>query len=378
MKTIQRIYNDNIKTSDHISFEVENTLKVISKCRSGELGYHKKICEDCKEITIKANSCRNRHCPICQKQKKEDWVYNKKTKIINCRYYHIVATIPNSLYQIFRQNQEEMYKILMQTSAKAIIEIARDKKWMGVNVGILQILHTWTQKIDYHPHTHMLVTMGGLNEYGEWQDHERDYFVPVKVLSKVFRRLFIKEIKKVKEKLKFYNKAKKYENKEEWKKFIKELNKKGFVTYIKEPYNNADTVIEYFGRYAYNVGISNSRIKSYEAGKVTFTYKDRKDKGKEKIKIITGKEFVEKMSLHVLPKGFRKIRTYGILANRNLDKRSKEINTKIKNKGIREELRELKARINYRICEKCGSENCSVEYKISLEELRLLRKKQIE
>ena len=204
---------------------------------------------------------------------------------------------------------------MQKTSSKAIMKLAKDEKYLGGEVGILQILHTWTQKIKYHPHCHMLVSGGGIKEE-KWIDAKnKKYLFPVKAYSIVYRGMFIEEFKKVRGKIKFYNEAKEYEKEEKWEKLIEELYKKEFVTYVKEPYESPRTVIEYFGRYAHRIAISPSRIVSYKKGKVRFKYKERKEAGKEKIEELTDVEFTKRFAMHILPKGFRKIKAYGLFAN---------------------------------------------------------------
>lgn len=373
MQVIQEIIKGSYKAIElQLNSHQQTTMKMIMKCRTGELGYHKVICESCKETTYKANTCRNRNCPCCQTIAKNRWIEREKLESLEIAHYHVVGTTPKILYQIMYQNQEIMYEIIMSSLAEAIQKI---KKKEGKEVGIIEMLHTWNQQLGYHPHVHALVTAGGVEKRGKWERDKYEYMCSVKALSKVYRGKIIAKLKKIYDKLEFYKEAEKYKDKKEWDKLIKELRKKEFVTYVKEPYKNAETVIEYFGRYAYKVGITNSRIINYEEGKVRFKYKDRKDENKEKVLELEDKEFVRRLSMHILPKGFRKIRRYGIYANRDRRKRIKEINKKIMNSKI---IQSFKKKINKKSeklarCPKCGSEKIRYEYKLRYEEERLLR-----
>lgn len=363
MNKINHILTNYDCTQDKIQPRELESIQQMIKCRTGQLGYHKIVCQDCHSQTIVANSCRNRNCPQCQNRAKYKWIERQKENTLNCKYYHIVSTVPAILYHIMYQNQRKMYNILMKTSAEAIIELCKDKKILGAEVGIIQMLHTWTQQVEYHPHTHMLVTGGGVDESGRWKEKKKDYFIPVKVLSKVYRGKFIEKLKEEYKELKFYGEMKKYEEEKEWKKLINKLYKSEFVTYIKEPYENADTVIEYFGRYAYKVAISESRIIKYENKEVTFKYKDRKDNNKEKVLTVTERDFIRRFKLHILPKGFMKIRGYGILRNRDKRSRIEKIKKIIRNIKGKEKYRKKVKRVSEEMikCPECGSHNVIFE-----------------
>lgn len=334
-------------------------LQQIAHCHTNEMGYLVLTCNNCNHQEIIPKSCRNRNCPICQKSAQEKWVNKWLNEMVDCSYYHIVATTPSILYQISYQNQEKMYKILQKASAKAIMKLCEDKKYLGAKVGILQILHTWTQRVLYHPHCHMLVTAGGERQ-DEWIDAKnKKYLFPIKIYSKVYRGMYIEELKKIYNKLNFYNEAKRYEDEREWRNLINELYKTNFITYVKEPYDNPVTVIDYFGRYAYRVAISESRIINYANGDVSFKYKDRKDGSKEKVETISDKEFVQRFAMHILPKQFRKIKAYGIYANAYRKERIEKIKKMIYK--IRHRILEfVKAENHKRSCSVCGCESVQI------------------
>ena len=374
MTNIQNIISDNIRNVEpHLTEESRDILKLIPKCKTGTLGYIISKCIECGSIEYHPLSCRNRNCPCCQNRAKELWIERQKMSTLNTKYYHLVATVPNVLYQIFMQNQEEMYELLMKTSADALMELCLDEKYVGGKIGILQILHTWNQKMMYHPHAHMLVPAIGLRGEEIVYPRNEKYLVPVYAYSKLYRGKFISRLNKKHKDLKFYGEMEKYKDKKEWNKLLGKLEKKEFVTYVKEPYENANTVIEYFGRYTYKIVISESRIISYDGKDVIFRYKDRKDNNKNKTLKISGEAFTERYALHILPKGFRKIRGYGILANKNKSKRIESINealnkveetikkfgnlviSKIEDKEEVEEVEEVKSNQMYR-CSKCKGE----------------------
>ena len=240
--------------------------------------------------------------------------------MLNIKYYHIVFTIPGEMYLLTLQNQEEMYKILFKASAETLQELASDKKYLGGEIGFFSILHTWGQNLMYHPHIHCVVTGGGLSEIGKWVEKEEDFFIPVKVMSRKFRGKFLSYVKKSK-KLKFFGDNKDLENPESFNNLMQQMYDKEWVVYCKEPFKNAESVIQYLGRYTHRVAISNERILRVEEDKVTFKWRDYKDKNKMKKMTITIEEFIRRFLIHILPSGFMKIRYYGILGNRNKKKK---------------------------------------------------------
>ena len=358
MQKIQKIINESLQK--HNYGQRQNTiLKKIIDCHTNKLGYLMIKCNNCDHKEIIPKSCRDRNCPICQKSAQEKWVNKRLSQMIDCSYYHIVATTPDILYQIMWQNQSLMYKILQKASAQAIMKLAKDEKYLGADVGILQILHTWTQKILYHPHCHMLVTAGGVKD-NKWIDSKNKKFLfPVKAYSIVYRGMFIEEFKKSRVKLKLYGEAKKYESDANWYHLINELYKKEFVTYVKEAYEDPMSVMDYFGRYAYCVAIKPSRIVSYQNGIVKFKYKDRKDGNKDKYSEISDVEFTKRFAMHILPKGFRKIKAYGLFANAYLSKRLKKVKDMVYQ--VRKRIIEfVKQEVHKKSCPKCGSEELDI------------------
>ena len=251
---------------------------------------------------------------------REKWIEARKEEVLNIKYYHIVFTIPSEMYLLALQNQKEMYKLLFKASAETLKELARDEKYLGGEIGFFSILHTWGQNLIYHPHIHCVVTGGGLTELGKWVEKEEDFFIPVKVMSRKFRGKFLNYVKRSK-KLKFFGENKDLENPGTFNNLKQQMYEKEWVVYCKEPFKNAESVIQYLGRYTHRVAISNERILRVEEDKVTFKWRDYKDENKMKKITITIEEFIRRFLIHILPPRFMKIRYYGIMGNKNKKKK---------------------------------------------------------
>lgn len=303
-------YINQYKLSD----EQWNVFNAIIKCKTKELGIHTITCSECGETTIGYNSCRNRHCPMCQSYAREKWINKESSYLLDCPYFHIITTVPAELNEIALHNQKEFYNILFKATSESILELTRDPKWLGAKVGITSILHTWGQTMEFHPHIHNIVTGGGISN-NKWINSKENYIFKVQVLSSLFKQKFLSMLKQLDLKLPSY--LKKLKDKNELNNFLRPLYNKDWVTYIEPPKGSPENVIEYVGRYSFRVAMSNYRIKNIDGNNVTFEYKDYKDNSKIKEMTITGVEFIRRFMLHVLPKHFTKIKHYGILANRN-------------------------------------------------------------
>ena len=315
--TIQNIFQKFGK--DYISIynlsdEQWKVFNAIKKCKTKELGIHTITCSKCGEVTIGYNSCRNRHCPMCQSYAREKWIENESKYLLDCPYFHIITTVPAELNEIAMYNQKNFYKILDKATSESILELAKDPKWLGAKVGITSILHTWGQTMEFHPHIHNIVTGGGISN-NEWIATKDNYIFKVQVLSTLFKKKFLRMLKKID--LNLPKHLEKLRDIKELNNFLRPLYNKDWVTYIEPPKGSPENVIEYIGRYAFRVAISNYRIKDIDENNVTFEYKDYKDNSKIKLMTITGIEFIRRFLLHVLPNYFTKIKHYGILANRN-------------------------------------------------------------
>ena len=299
-----------------LSKEQWKIFNAIINCKTEKLGFHTITCQECGETFISFNSCRNRHCPMCQNYAKEKWIQKESSNLLNCSYFHIITTIPAELNEICMYNQKEFYNILFKATSESILKLASDPKWLGAKVGITSVLHTWGQTMELHPHIHSIVTGGGLKN-NQWVQTEKDFLFKVQVLSSLFRGKVLSMIKhldlNLPKHLKYLKDSKKLN------KFLEPLYEKKWITYIEPPKGSPENVIEYIGRYAFRVAISNERIKylNTEFKKVTFEYKDYKDNNKIKLMTISVNEFIRRFLLHVLPNRFTKIKHYGILTNRN-------------------------------------------------------------
>ena len=315
LQDIIKKYGKKYKEEHKLVPHVYKAMEAIEKCRTGELGAHEDVCDECGYTKISYNSCRNRHCPKCQSIAREKWIHDRECEILNTKYFHVVFTIPSELYLITKQNETKVYNILFKATAETLQELAKDKKYLGAEIGYLEVLHTWGQTIVYHPHIHCIVPAGGIDKIGNWRESKKKFFIPVKVLSRKFRGKFLHYLKE--EKLKFYGKNKELENRQNFDELIAKLYNKEWVVYCKEPFQDARSVIRYLGRYTHRVAISNNRILKEENGYITFKYRDYKDNKKEKEMTITAEEFIRRFLLHILPPRFMKIRHYGLLGNRN-------------------------------------------------------------
>ena len=310
-----KLYKEEHKLMPHI----QKAMNAIAKCRTGELGAHEDVCDECGFTKISYNSCRNRHCPKCQSIAREKWIYDREFEILNVKYFHVVFTIPSELYVITKQNERKVYNILFKATAETLQELSQDKKYLGAEIGFMEVLHTWGQTIVYHPHIHCIVPAGGMDKIGKWRNSKKKFFIPVKVLSKVFRGKFIYYMKQ--EKLDFFKEIEELKISQELDKFISTLYAKDWVVYCKSPFKNANSVIEYLGRYTHRVAISNNRIQNIDNGKVTFRWRDYRDNNKMKTMVLYANEFIRRFILHILPPRFMKIRHFGLLGNRNKTKK---------------------------------------------------------
>jgi hypothetical protein len=294
-------------------------MHAIEICRTDALGGHTERCDRCGHVRISYNSCRNRHCPKCQFLKKESWLEQRQRDILPIPYFHIVFTIPDTLNPLALRNQRILYDILFQSSSEALKELARDKKYLGAEIGFICILHTWGQNLMDHPHIHCIVTGGGLSpDNMKWLYSRKKFFLPAKVLSRLFRGKFLYHLKKSYEKgkLAFPGTIAHLRDKHCFLTLVNTLFSKEWIVYLKPPFNNAQTVFQYLSRYTHRIAISNHRIISIDNNRVLFRWRDYTDGGTNKIMALDAFEFIRRFLLHVLPNKYVKIRYYGILANR--------------------------------------------------------------
>ena len=295
-------------------------MRAIEACRTAELGGHVEECDHCGTLKISYNSCRNRHCPKCQCLDKERWLEARKRDLLPTPCFHLVFTLPQGLRPLVLRNQDTLYGILFKAASETLKAVTKDPKYLGAQVGFIAILHTWSQTLMDHPHLHCIVTGGGLSPDGkEWIPCKKDFFIPVKVLSRLFRGKFLAYLKEAREKgkLVFPGDIADLQENQSFKAMLDDLYDQEWVVYCKPPFSSAETVMDYLGRYTHRVAISNDRLVTLEGERVTFRYRDRSNNDTLKLMTLDASEFIRRFLLHILPDGFMKIRHYGILSNRN-------------------------------------------------------------
>jgi hypothetical protein len=300
-----------------------NQLKAVwavNACRTSSMGVHADTCDECGVVKLSYNSCRNRHCPKCQGLAREQWVHKQSGNLLDVPYFHVVFTVPDDLNPLILRNQKVLYDLLFQCANETITLLAADPKYLGARIGLTALLHTWGQNLMDHPHLHCIVPGGGLSLDGlKWVPSRKKFFLPVKVLSRIFRGKFLHHLKALYEnaELEFPGMIADLAEPTAFQELVKPLYKKEWVVYCKEPFKSPGHVIRYLGRYTHRIAISNQRIISTDNGQVTFRWRDYRDGSKEKVMTLKAEEFIRRFLMHVLPERFVKIRHYGFLSNRN-------------------------------------------------------------
>ena len=300
------------------SDEQLNAVRCIRSCRTAEMGAHVSECESCHATFVHYNSCKNRHCPMCQGMDVDEWVDLRREDVLDAPYFHTVFSIPSQLYPLVYSNQRLLYDALYHAANKTLAELSVDPKHFGAKIGYICVLHTWGSRLNYHPHLHTIVLGGGLDRQNHWKTKGDAFFLPVKVMSAVFKRYYLAELKQLREedKLVYTGKAAVLQNHYEFKELLNTLYSIDWVVYTKKTFAGAQEVFRYLGKYTHRIAISNRRILSMDAETVTFSAKDYHDGGKYKPTTVSGETFLSRFLLHILPKGFVRIRYYGILACR--------------------------------------------------------------
>jgi hypothetical protein len=316
---IFRRYGDAYRSAHPMPANRLRAMRAIETCRTAEQGGHVDKCEHCGAEVNSYNSCGNRHCPKCQFLKKEKWIEARGKDLLPITYFHVVFTLPDLLNPLVLRNQEVLYELLFKAVSETLSTLARKLKRLGVELGFIAILHTWGQNLMDHPHIHVIVTGGGLTLDGRrWKPCKKDFFIHVKVLSKLFRGKFLAYLKKLRagNKLIYPGDISQLAAPGAFNALISKLYKKNWVVYCKKPFEKTENVIDYLGRYTHRIAISNHRIVKLENDEVSFRWRDYRDKNKVKIMPLKAGEFIRRFLLHVLPFGFVKIRHYGFLGNR--------------------------------------------------------------
>jgi hypothetical protein len=302
----------------HLGGVERRIMGAITACRTAMLGGHVEQCDDCGATRIAYNSCRNRHCPKCQGLARAQWLAERQTELLPVPYFHVVFTLPASVGEIAFQNKATVYAILFRTAAETLATIAADPRHLGAKLGMTMVLHTWGQTLQHHPHVHCVVPGGGPSLDGtRWVACRPGFFLPVRVLSRLFRRLFLRELENAFNagKLRFFNSLADLAAPQAFERRLAELRRLDWVVYAKPPFGGSAQVLAYLGRYTHRVAIANSRLISLADGKVRFTWKDYRADAKTKVITLAADEFIRRFLLHALPDAFHRIRHYGFLSN---------------------------------------------------------------
>ena len=304
----------------HLSLGQLKVMSAIERCRSAELGGHVLCCKNCAQLQIAYNSCRNRHCPKCQATAARRWLEARQADLLPVEYYHLVFTLPAPISDIAYYNKAVIYHILFKTAAQTLRTIAADPKHLGARIGATLVLHTWGSAMTHHPHVHGIVPGGGFSADGkQWIACKPGFFLPVRVLSRLFRRLFLEALTKAHQAgdLRFFADHSHLADPRTFADWLKPLRQIEWVVYAKRPFAGPEVVLEYLSRYTHRIAIANSRLLALDRNGVTFKWKDYRNKGSTRHKTMTlaTDEFIRRFLIHVLPRGFHRIRHYGWIAN---------------------------------------------------------------
>jgi Putative transposase/Transposase zinc-binding domain len=304
----------------HVSLGQLQVMSAIVSCRTAALGGHVTRCEDCAHTQIAYNSCRNRHCPKCQGAAARDWLAEREAELLPVPYFHVVFTLPAAIADLAYHNKAVIYDGLFKASSEALLTIAADPKHLGARIGITAVLHSWGSAMIHHPHVHMIVPGGGIALDGsKWVACRPGFFLPVRVLSKLFRRLMLEKLEAAHAvgRLTFFGEHAGLGDPNAFAAYLAPLRKKNWFVYAKPPFAGPQAVLAYLARYTHRVAISNRRLVALDADRVTFRYKDYRRNGQERYRTMTlvPGEFIRRFLLHVLPKGFHRIRHYGLFAS---------------------------------------------------------------
>jgi hypothetical protein len=295
-------------------------MTAIELCRTAALGGHVEQCDQCGHQRISFNSCRDRHCPKCQSLARAQWLDDRRAELLASQYFHVVFTLPKEIAAIAYQNKAPVYGILFRAAAETLQTIAADPKHLGAEIGFFAVLHTWGQNLLHHPHLHCVVAGGGLSPDGtRWISCRPGFFLPVRVLSHLFRRLFLEYLQKAFDagKLQFFSTLEPLRERRAFLRYLAPVRQVQWVVYAKPPFAGPEQVLEYVGRYTHRVAISNNRLLDIADGSVRFRWKDYRDRNRQKAMTVSADEFIRRFLLHVLPEGFHRIRYYGFLGNRH-------------------------------------------------------------
>jgi len=319
---IFRAHGDDFvyRQGKRLSYQQLKIMRAIVRCRTAALGGHIDVCLRCgKDWGISYNSCRDRHCPKCQAQARQRWIAARESELLPTPYFHVVFTLPEELNPLILQNEAELYNLLFRTVADTLLEVAANPKHLGAEIGFFAILHTWGQNLLHHPHIHCVVPQGGIApDHTRWvQARYSKFLLPLAVLQRVFRGKFVDGLKEAfqKKRLTFAGQIQPLSQPKCFKAFIRKLHQHQWVVYAKPPFGGPEKVLHYLGRYTHRVAISNHRLLSFNGDQVTFLWRDYARGNKQRKMTLVASEFIRRFLLHVLPKGFVRIRHFGFMAN---------------------------------------------------------------
>lgn len=319
-EVIRRYRVDFLQTHGPLPPEKHYVLHCLSSCRTQRLGGHRRECPACGYAEQSYNSCRNRHCPKCQAASRAAWLEARRSELLPVEYFHVVFTLPRCLAALALQNQRLLYNLLFEAASETLLEVAAQDRYLGAKIGFLAVLHTWGQSLQDHPHLHCIVPGGGLSkDDSRWISCPRGFFLPVRVLSRVYRAKFLKKLKQAYRQgtLEFHGRVEKLKQPDVFGALLDQAYQTEWVVYAKPPFGGPEQVLKYLARYTHRVAISNRRLQSVEDGKVTFRWKNYAKGNRLRSMTLSASEFLRRFLLHVLPKRFVKIRQYGLLANRH-------------------------------------------------------------
>jgi hypothetical protein len=302
-----------------LTWPQRKVLDAIARCRTAALGGHRDQCCNCGHQAISYNSCRNRHCPKCQTNARENWLAKRQQELLPANYFHLVFSVPHALVPLMWQNQRRLFSLLFESSAATLLEVAADPKHLGAEIGFLTILHTWGQTLQPHPHIHCVVPGGGLSfDHARWLSSRPSFFLPVKVLSRIFRGKFMAGLRRAfrNHQLVFYGECRPLAVEQNFVAFLRTLLQQDWIVYAKPPFGGPEHVLHYLARYTHRVAISNHRLLSVSDSAVSFRWKDYAHGSKPRTMTLSPQEFLRRFLQHVLPRGFPRIRYFGWLANR--------------------------------------------------------------
>jgi len=314
---IFRQHGPAYRKSHRLPLQQHRLMQAIETCRTPVLGGVVEWCDHCQYTHIRYRSCRNRHCPKCQGESRAKWVEQRTAELLPVEYFHVVFTVPEQIAHIAFYNREAIYDLLFRTVSETLLTIARDPKHLGAEIGFFSVLHTWGQNLHLHPHLHCVIPGGGLSPEGQWVACLPGFFLPVRVLSRLFRRLFLEGLRALYSagELHFWGELHALEEVAAFVDYLAPLEKKEWVVYAKPPFGGPQQVLAYLGRYTHRVAISNRRLVAMNDGQVSFRWKDYRHPQRPRVTTMAAEEFIRHFLLHALARGFQRIRYYGLMAN---------------------------------------------------------------